>query len=293
MNNSIVYADLTFLINLIMDFAILWAAGKLARIRMSLIRLMFAAVIGGIYAVGYLFPEMAGFYSLPMKLVFSALIVVLGLYPRGFKEFKKAFLYFYAISFIVAGATIASSYLFSDQYSTFSFSYLWLLGGLFCALLIGSYAANYLTKNLIPGLLSYKVRIKFAESSCEGEGFLDTGNSLKDPLTNKPVIVAEYDFIKSCLPGDLCQVMNKPSNEGEMIEKLSSSSWANRLRLIPFSSIGKKNGLLVGVRADEIIIDHGNTPMLQKNVIIGIYLDKLSGENSYQMLIPAEIIQSS
>lgn len=293
MGNLIVYADLTFLINFIMDFIILWVTGRLAHKKMSIKRLGLASFIGGIYAVGYLYPAMGSFYTLPLKLAFSALIVVLGLYPQGLKEFKKVFLYFYAISFLVAGATIASSYLFTNEYTMFSFSYLWLLAGGFCALLVGLYASKYLTSSLIPSLLRYKVRIRFAESSCEGEGFLDTGNSLKDPLTNKPVIVAEYDFIKSCLPSDLRQMMNVPVDEGEMIEKLTTSTWANRLRLIPFSSIGKRNGLLVGVRADEILIKQGNNPLLQKNVIIGIYLDKLSSENSYQMLIPAEIIQTS
>ncbi len=292
MNGSIVYADLTFLINLIMDFCILWAAGKLANIRMSFIRLALASVLGGIYAVGYLFPEMAGWYSLPMKLIFSALMVVLGLWPQGLKEFKKVFLYFYGISFLVAGVTLASSFLLHPDYNTFSFSYLWLLGGVFCALLIGIYGGKYIKQNLIPSLLRFKVCIKFAGLSCEGEAFLDTGNGLRDPLTNKPVLVAEYNFIKSCLPDDLIQVMDKPLDEGDMLEKLIHSSWASRLRLIPFSSLGKRNGLLVGIRADEIRIDHGDSPVWHKNVIIGIYLDKLSNEGNYQMLIPSEIIQS-
>lgn len=293
MNEPTVYADLTFLINFVMDFCILWATAKLSNIKISYPRIFLASSLGGIYAVGYLFVDLASWYSLPMKLIVSALLIIFGLWPHGWQEFKKALLYFYGISFIVAGATIASSFLFYSNQYVFSFSYMWLLGGVFCALLIGIYGEKYLTQRVIPNLLKFKVSLKFAELSCEGEGFLDTGNGLRDPLTNRPVLVAEYSLIKTCLPEDLKQVMDTFVNEDEMLDKLTRSSWASRLRLIPFSSIGKRNGLLVGVRADEVTVNNGNTSTLHKNIIVGIYLDKLSNEGSYQMLIPSEIIQIS
>ena len=56
-----------------------------------------------------------------------------------------------------------------------------------------------------------------------------------------------------------------------MLDKLSQSSWANRLRLIPFTSIGKKNGLMVGIRADEIKVALGKQDIEHSNMVIGIY----------------------
>lgn len=293
MNGAIVYADLTFVINFVMDFCILWATGKLSGIKISYPRLFVASTLGGIYAVGYLFAEMAFLYSLPMKVIFSALIIILGLWPRNWSNFKKALLYFYGISFLVAGATIATSFLFHSNQYTFSFSYMWLLGGIFCALLIGIYGEKYLSQRIIPNLLKFRVHLKFAGLSCEGEGFLDTGNGLRDPLTNKPVLVAEYNLIRTCLPEDIKRVMDNSISEEEMLDQLIRSSWATRLRLIPFTSIGKRNGLLIGIRADEVKLNNGNNTILHKNIIVGIYLDKISNEGSYQMLIPSEIIQSS
>lgn len=276
-----------------MDFCILWATGKLAGIKIFYSRLLAASALGGIYAIGYLFPEMAFWYSFPAKVVFSVLLIILALWPQNWTYFKKALLYFYGISFLVAGATIATSFLFQSHQYNFSFSYLWLLGGIFCALLIGIYGEKYLSQRIIPGLLKYKVRLRFGGSSCEGEGFLDTGNGLRDPLTNKPVLVAEYNLIRTCLPDDIKQVMDNPASEEEMLEQLTRCSWATRLRLIPFSSIGKRNGLLVGIRADEVALVNGSNSILHKNIIVGIYLDKISNEGNYQMLIPTEIIQLS
>lgn len=291
-NEQVVYADLTFLINFIMDFLILWATGKLIGIRLSYTRLVIASLLGGLYAVGYLFLDLF-WYSLPMKFLFSILLVTVGLFPTNIQVFKKSILYFYSISFFVAGATMASSFLYKTNQFTFSFSYLWLGGGVLAVILLGIFGKRYLRKQLIPNLFKYKVKLNFAGSLCEGEGFLDTGNSLKDPLTNKPVLVAEYNFIKACLPNDIQAAMENTSDQEEMLNELTNSAWASRLRLIPFTSIGKRNGLLIGVRADEVIITTLKKLFIHKNIIVAIYLDRLSHEGDYQMLIPFNIIQSN
>jgi len=54
-----VYADITFLINLLMDFIILWATARLVNLPVKYGRLILAATVGAIYAVGYLIPELA------------------------------------------------------------------------------------------------------------------------------------------------------------------------------------------------------------------------------------------
>ncbi|QGT99144.1 Sporulation sigma-E factor processing peptidase (SpoIIGA) [Candidatus Syntrophocurvum alkaliphilum] len=287
-----IYADLTFIINFVMDFCILWATAKLAGIKIVYKRLIIASIIGGLYAVGYLLPDMSQWYTLPLKIIFSCLLIILALWPKGWEEFKKAFLYFYAINFTVAGATIGISYLFHTNTQAATYSYLWLLGGILCAITIGIAGEKYFVKKVIPNLLRFNVKLKFGDLICNGEGFLDTGNGLRDPITNKPVVVAEYRLIKGCLPDDFINVLEKSNNETDMLEALADTSWASRIRLIPFTSIGKKHGLLVGVRADEILVETGDMDLVHKNVVVGIYKDILCAEGQYQMLIPSEIVQN-
>jgi stage II sporulation protein GA (sporulation sigma-E factor processing peptidase) len=126
---------------------------------------------------------------------------------------------------------------------------------------------------------------------CQGEGFLDTGNGLRDPLSQRPVVVAEYELLKECFPDDCKLAMKNFRDDNDILQALSKSSWANRIRVIPFSSIGKKNGLMVGLRCDEIIVDPGKTNILYKNLVVGIYMDKLSAKDNYQLLIPSEILE--
>ncbi|NLX03053.1 MAG: sigma-E processing peptidase SpoIIGA, partial [Syntrophomonadaceae bacterium] len=224
------------------------------------------------------------------KLLFSCLLLVIGLAPHSWTEFKKALVYFYGISFTVAGASIAASYLAAVPGQGFSFSYLWLLAGATFALLIGVFGEKYLLRRIVPNLLRFGVELRFGAHSCNGQGFLDTGNGLKDPLTKRPVVVAEYEFLKPCLPQDFQQAFDDNRDEDDILNRLSHSSWANRLRIIPFSSIGRKNGILVGVRADSILVNMGKKNVLHNNVVIGIYRDKLSQDGSYHLLIPSEIV---
>lgn len=285
-----VYADVTFVINLVMDFVILWATARLVGIRLLYFRLFTAALLGAIYSVFYLYLAMTPFYSVPAKILFSCLILFIGLKPQTWTEFKKALVYFYGISFAVAGASIAASYLMITPGESFKFSYLLLLVGAIFALLIGIYGEKYLLRRIVPSLLRFGVELRFGAQSCNGQGFLDTGNGLKDPLTRRPVVVAEYEFLKQCLPQDFQQAFDDNQDEDDILDHLSQSSWANRLRIIPFSSIGRKNGILVGVRADAIMVHTGKKNVLHNNVVIGIYRDKLSQDGSYHLLIPSEIV---
>lgn len=290
MDGPKVYADVTFAINLLMDFIILWATARLAGSRVLYFRLFTSALLGAVYSVLYLYFAMTLYYSVPAKLLFSCLLLVIGLAPHSWTEFKKALVYFYGISFTVAGASIAISYLAAAPGQGFSFSYLWLLAGATFALLIGVFGEKYLLRRIVPNLLRFGVELRFGAHSCNGKGFLDTGNGLKDPLTKRPVVVAEYEFLKPCLPQDFQQAFDDARDEDDILERLSRSSWANRLRIIPFSSIGRKNGILVGVRADSILVNMGKKNVLHNNVVIGIYRDKLSQDGSYHLLIPSEIV---
>lgn len=285
-----VYADLTFLVNFIMDFMILWATAKLSRKPLKYWRFAAVAALGGIYGIIYLVPEMSFCYSLPGKIAFSFLMVITAFSPHGGHELKKILVNFYAVSFCMAGATIALSCLQGERTQRLSFYYWCLLGGIVCALFLGNYAGRYLSQKIIPALLKYRVEIHFGEKKCSGEGFLDTGNKLRDPMTQKPVVVAEYDLLRGCFPDDCKTVLDACDNENDLLQALSRSSWASRLRLIPYTSVGRKNGLMVGFRCDQMVVDPDRTNLLYKNLVIGVYRDRLGPLDNYQLLIPAEIL---
>ena len=291
-SSSYVYADITFLINLVMDFMILWAAGKLAGLRIVFSRIMVASLLGAIYSMGYLFPHLAGWYGLPVKILFSCLLVILAFWPSGWNEFKKGFLYFYGVSFVVAGAVMASSYIFKNNFDLFKFSYAWLLGGLVIAWGLGQWGQKILGGEVAPGIMSFPVCLTFDGARCRGRGFLDTGNQLQDPLTQRPVVVAEYTLLREHMPKDVQEVLDAAGSVDDCLEAMTATSWSHRLRIIPFTSIGRRHGLLLGIRCDEVLVDIGCESVCHKNVVVGVYQEPLSPEGKFQMLLPYDILEN-
>lgn len=291
MSNPEVYLDLTFLNNFIMDFIILWATSRLSGIKPHYTRIIVASILGGIYAVGYVWQLESVLYSLSAKIAASVLMVVVAIRPLRWQDYGKILLYFYLINFTVAGAAIAFSFLLSDTAAARLFPGMWIMVAMLAALAIGMFAGRYVKNHLLPGLLKFQVELRFGKNCCRGHGFVDTGNALKDPLTSKPVIVAEYNLIKECLPHDLRMMVEVNHSEGAMLDQIIASSWAHRLRLIPFSSIGRKNGMLLGIRADEVVLNIGSKDIQHKNAVIGIYREQLNSQGSYQLLIPADMVE--
>lgn len=288
-----VYIDVIFLVNLVMDSLLLWAAGKLAGVRIVYQRILAASILGAIYSVGCVFSNLSPWYDFPVKVIISGIIVILAYWPDSGRLFLKVWAYFYGVSFAMAGAVVGASYLFQSfpLGSVPDFSYLWLGGGVVCAVALGVYGDRMMKERVVPNLLKCPVGLRFGAIWCQGHGFIDTGNNLTDPLTNKPVVVAEYQLISGCFPVDVREAVEYCQKEENLFEALAQTSWANRLRIIPFTSIGKKHGLLVGLRSDELKIQTGNRWLSYPGVVIGLYHESLSPEGNFQMLVPASFVQ--
>ncbi|MGI6550282.1 MAG: sigma-E processing peptidase SpoIIGA [Syntrophomonadales bacterium] len=293
MSQTPVYIDVILVVNLVMDFLVLWATGKLAGVRIVYRRLLAASVLGAVYSVGSVFSDLSPWYDFPVKVIISGLIVILAFWPGSGQVFLKVWGYFYGVSFAMAGAVVGVSYLFRSYPlgSVPDFSYLWLGGGVVCALALGAYGDRVMKERVVPNLLKCPVGLRFGSAWCQGQGFIDTGNNLTDPLTNKPVVVAEYELISGCFPVDVREAVDYCQREENLFEALAQTSWAHRLRVIPFTSIGKKHGLLVGLRSDELKIQAGNQWLSYPGVVIGLYREPLSPEGSFQMLIPASFVK--
>ena len=61
--------------------------------------------------------------------------------------------------------------------------------------------------------------------------------------------------------------------------------YASKLRIIPFTSLGMPNGMLLGIKADSITINYDDEEIQNNNIIIGLYDKKLSKTDKYTSLI--------
>ena len=62
-----------------------------------------------------------------------------------------------------------------------------------------------------------------------------------------------------------------------------------RYKLIPYHSIGRKNGMLEGYEVDQVEIWGIEEKKQLEHVIIAVCREELSGTGSYQMILPPEL----
>ena len=68
-------------------------------------------------------------------------------------------------------------------------------------------------------------------------------------------------------------------------------NYESKLRVIPFSSLGKENGMLLGIKPDNVLIEIENETINVTNVICGIYSKSLTKNGAYSALIGLDILE--
>ena len=62
------------------------------------------------------------------------------------------------------------------------------------------------------------------------------------------------------------------------------------MRLIPFSSLGKQNGMLLGIKGEDLTVNLKDEIKKIDKVIIGIYNKSLTKRGEYRSLLGLEIL---
>ena len=114
---------------------------------------------------------------------------------------------------------------------------------------------------------------------------MDTGNSLVDPISLAPVIIAEYRLLKNLFNEDVKQTLDRMGIDNITWIMSDAAEKGLPVRLIPFSSLGKDNGMLIGFVPDRAEIHDDCGVKLLNNCVIGLYDKPLSKDRSYGALL--------
>ena len=136
-----------------------------------------------------------------------------------------------------------------------------------------------------------KIKMKINEKQIETNAMIDTGNLVKEPITNTPVVIVESSLLEGIIPKEILNNLeNILCGNLNNIPQEIQEEYFTRLRCIPFSSLGKENGMLVGIKIPEIIAQNEEEEKKTSNIIIGIYDKSLTKRGEYRALIGVELI---
>lgn len=293
-----IYIDVVLIENLIMNYIILFTTGLILKLKIQSIRILIASLLGAIYSIIAYTGVLKIYSSFLLKIVLSVLIVYIAFNPQNVRKMWKDLLIFYLTSFVFGGAAFALIYIVKPQDII-------MKNGLF----LGTYPLKTVILGaviafavIIAAFSIVKSRISKKDMFCEIEtkinnkivrtrAIIDTGNMLKEPITNTPVVVVEHTLLYECIPKEiLSNLENIIGGDFKKIPEQIKEKYISELKLIPFSSLGKQNGMLLGIKPEYIKIIKEEEEEIKKNVIIGIYNKSLTKKGEYRALMGIELI---
>lgn len=294
-----IYLDIILCENLLMNYIILFATYVIIKPKTKhpQIRMILSSLLGSIYAIIVYLNILSIYTNLLAKITLSVVMVYIAFAPPNVKQLLKQILIFYLVSFIFGGCTFALIYFLKPENVE-------MKNGVF----VGMYPIRV---GLIAGVIAFiitQIAFKINKSKLNNKNtfieielynknkmtkaraLLDSGNMLKEPISQKPVIVVEKAILSKIIPEEVLNYIERMVG-GDDQERNEMQEYLSKIRMVPFMSLGKENGMLIGIRLDKIKINTEDIRLEKENIIAGIYEKKLTKDNKYNALIGLNLLE--
>lgn len=289
--------DIILLENIGMNYILLMATAILLRKETKILRTLIASMLGAAYAI-ISYANILPIYShLVTKVFLSVAMVYVALKPQNGKTLLKTIVLFYFVSFVFGGCAFALLYIVRPEQilmkngvyiGTYPIKIAILAGVVGIPLL---QIVARLLKNKLSNHRIYEITIHLNQKAKTVKALLDTGNLLKEPITGVPVMVVEKRALEEFIPTSILDHIDEIiGGDVDNIED-ENMEYISKLKIIPFTSLGKSNGMLLGMKAEKITVHIEDTEEEIPNIIIGIYDQIFSKNNQYAALIGLEALE--
>lgn len=305
-----VYLDLILLLNLCIDFLLIWLTASLRKVRLKIGRALAASFIGCSYSVMVFWPELSFLFSHLIKLLFALLMVWISFGFRDLRTYLRNLGTFYLVSFAIAGGIFALQFFFLSQSEVLNGIVITHGNGmgkpvLWGTVIVGFAVMFFFSKGTFSSVLKRQqlgnvmadVTVEWNGEITHCKGLVDTGNQLYDPLTRTPVMIMEVSHLKDCLPSKFIELTQGQGMEDfyqQITDVDLSLNWQQRLRLIPYRGLNKGMQFLVALKPDKVVIEQNGNRWELTRVLIGLDGGNLSSDGAYQAIVhPSLMLQES
>lgn len=284
-----VYLDIVFLINLICNAMILLLTAKLIKQRLSLLRLFTSSLIASVIIPFIVFFPTSFINTIPVKLLYSVLIILFTFGWKNWFQLFKRLSMFYFISFVMGGGLLAIQFMTTaDLMLTNQINIGFIVIGF---PLVWFFTKSQMDNHVMDKIKydqMYDVTIKLNGKSFNTIGYIDSGNQLVDPLTNRPVIICDEVFLTQFFNEQEWEIIRgivTQNNQTDLMNELTT-----RLYIIPYQAVGIASNYLYALKPQNVSITYENEVIETSQVFIGIQLVNLSNEAAYHCLLHPKII---
>lgn len=275
---TVIYADILIVVNLIVNYLLLRATSVILGAERNAVRLLVSSLLGGVFSLIIFIENIPPFLNILIKFAFLTVMVCVAFRIGKISDFLKNFAAFFLCNFAFAGIMLAMNIFLTPELTIYKNGVVYFDIDIITlvAASIGCYAVLSLiskfTRNRMVRNLLYEISVEYNGKSVSGKALLDTGNTLRDTFSGKPVIIAEKQFISSIIPekADITQM--------------------NNFRLIPYSTI-HSGGALPAFLADEVTVVYEGKRIVLEDVYVALTEKKIVSSD-YSVLLGAPFFEA-
>lgn len=278
------YVDVLFLINMCMNFFILSIIKKLLRCTATYLRIFLISVISSLLTIIIIVLPLKGIiikYIL-IHLGINVVSTKIALKLKGRINILKAVALLYILTFLFGG--ILNFLTFGRDLNAEQL----LLSGLVVFILIrGAIIIYTFYKRSFEKICQVTISQNYRQLNIQG--LVDTGNSLVEPISKKPVNIVPFDVIKDLLTQKQISYI-KTFLEYETFDLNVEWDELNQICYVPYCSVGKKNGLLPAIKVEKINIIHGEKVIEVRGPMIGVCQNEFMSDKRYQIILNPKLV---
>ena len=283
---TVIYADSFFLLNFGVNYLLLACAGKLDGSPAHRGRCALGAALGAGYALMTLLPGWA-FLEHPACKAGAAVGMLLAVYGRSERLLRVGAL------FLVLSCAFGGGLLLLTRMDSTGGSSLGILGpslGMRGILIAAALCYGGLSL-LLGGQFSHRgpkgeltwLTLTHRERTVRLLALRDTGNTLRDPITGRPVVVAEGKKVGVLVPELSGLDPSALSDPVALMGRLEGVEGL-RLQLLPYRAVGVERGLLLALRLDRAEVGG----QVWRNCLTALSPTPVSDGGNYSALIGGE-----
>ena len=273
-----IYLDVFIITNIYVNYFLLKSTSRISHTKLTIKKCALASVIGIFPSLIILLPQCPIQVLAIIKFSSALLIVAIAFLKVKLSQLIKLTIIFFTISFIFSGAmtfitqiTKISAILINNYTVYFDISTFTLVVSTIVSYCVVSVVSLILDRKMNSNH-SYTVSVSFKGNNYVFSGIGDTGNTLVDGFSGKPVIIC--DSIK--LANNLNIDTNKNYSTSEYMELFVDFKG---FRLLPYSTIGNK-GIIPAFLVDNIFIIDENKNIKNIDAYIALSSNLNGGENA-------------
>ena len=266
----IVYVDVLIFVNFVVNLFILHVTVQTLKKRVKLKWVCLSSFIGSLYVLTVVYPNLKYLTYTPFKILMVIVMILITFREKNILFNIKASIIFTLYSILLAGMClfiqISNNKNMSFNVIIINFPYEKLLLSVMIIYILIYRIIIFIEDRKKVLTLIYTIDIINKSYKKTIKAFLDTGNELREPATNLPVLIVERDILSEF-----------------SLEK-------NNTFYIPYTVLNGTNGKLVGFKPEYINIHIDNKNIETRDVIIAFCEYKLSKENDYNGLMSRGIL---